>query len=190
MQSDDIAHLALWFLNVRELALFERRVRLPQTEEAMKATSWRNAWVTCQQPEHYWLAIEDFKQQTCGFVGLEQIDYLNGDCLLPMFLSRPVRRRGLGKLAAAVVIDVAFDQLRLNRVSSAYRADNEGSCRLLAALGFKIEGRRRSSRYSEGLYLDEISCGLLRDEWRASQEDRLACNPRDISLTFGNCNMS
>lgn len=58
-----------------------------------------------------------------------------------------------------------FEQLQLQRVSSAIRADNVRSIKLCEGLGFRQEGRIRLG-YGD---CDALVYGLLADEWRGGR---------------------
>ena len=44
----------------------------------------------------------------------------------------------------------------LNRITSYYHADNEGSRKLTERVGFEVEGRMRQAWFSGGLYADMV----------------------------------
>jgi RimJ/RimL family protein N-acetyltransferase len=90
---------------------------------------------------------------------------LHGNAIMPVFIAEPWRRSGVGILMACMIIDLAFKQLRLHRITTIYRADNTASDSLLSRLGFKQEGTSRQSWFSQGQYFDLLHVGLLVDEW-------------------------
>jgi ribosomal-protein-alanine N-acetyltransferase len=88
-------------------------------------------------------------------------------------IARAFWRRGLATEAASAVIDAAFDACPvLVRVRAMADARNVASTRVLEKLGMKREGTLRSNRFLGGEPVDEVWCGILRNEWalrRASQ---------------------
>jgi ribosomal-protein-alanine N-acetyltransferase len=55
--------------------------------------------------------------------------------------------KGIGTQAVSLLLNEAFDQLRLWRVEAQVREDNLGSIRVLEKNGFSIFGRTRQSMY-------------------------------------------
>jgi RimJ/RimL family protein N-acetyltransferase len=76
------------------------------------------------------------------------------------------RGRGLGTRAVALLVDRAFAQTGLRRLTALVHATNEPSPRLLARLGFVREGLLREHFLLQGEPADEVALGLLRREWR------------------------
>lgn len=73
------------------------------------------------------------------------------------------RHQGQGLMSEAVraATVFAFETLGLHRVEANYREDNARSARLLARLGFHIEGRRREASYADGRWWDSVVTSLL-----------------------------
>jgi RimJ/RimL family protein N-acetyltransferase len=66
---------------------------------------------------------------------------------------------------AGMMIDLAFKQLRLQRVETVHRTDNTPSEALLRRLGFKQEGIARQAWFAGGDYFDLMNLGILKEEW-------------------------
>jgi ribosomal-protein-alanine N-acetyltransferase len=82
-------------------------------------------------------------------------------------IARRVWGQGLAVEAARAALDVAFTTYpQLVRIRATTDARNARSLRVMEKLGMKREGRLRSDRLFRGELVDEIVCGLLRDEWR------------------------
>ena len=64
-----------------------------------------------------------------------------------------------------LIINFAFNDLNLNRLSATVLATNERSLNIFKKLGFKEEGRLRKAVYQNGDYTDLIVLGLLKEEW-------------------------
>ena len=84
----------------------------------------------------------------------------------PRWASRPV----IGALFA-----YPFEQLQVQRITSAIRADNARSIRLCEGLGFRQEGRIRLG-YGD---CDALVYGLLADEWRGGKYGSIGRQLRD-----------
>ncbi len=73
--------------------------------------------------------------------------------------------KGYGTEATQLIIEYAFHQLNLHRISANVLAYNERSLRMLNNLGFQEEGRQREAMFKNGEFHDIVMFGLLRDEW-------------------------
>ena len=73
--------------------------------------------------------------------------------------------RGLASKAVAAVLDQAFGQLGLDRVTLHTDAANERSLALARRLGFTEEGLLRQALAFPGERRDQAVYGLLADEW-------------------------
>ena len=116
-------------------------------------------------PKAFWYVAENEAKQPMGICGLQGINYIHGDAVTPIFVAKDFRNKGLAMLLMNAMINLAFSSLRLNRLSTMYRADNEASKKLCQLLGFTIEGKIRQGWYSGGRYGDIVMVGLLKSEW-------------------------
>jgi UDP-4-amino-4,6-dideoxy-N-acetyl-beta-L-altrosamine N-acetyltransferase len=77
------------------------------------------------------------------------------------------RGRGVGRAAQALGLDLAFDELDLEKVCAEVLADNDVALKAQAAAGFKREGYLRQHVMKDGQRRDVVLLGILADEWRA-----------------------
>ena len=80
-------------------------------------------------------------------------------------------RKGYGAEAVGLLLNVAFEQLNLHRVSWWTFAENAASLGLARKMGFKEECRVRDSVFFDNRYHDSVGLGLLRDEYQATSPD-------------------
>lgn len=75
---------------------------------------------------------------------------------------------GTGTMSAAVrlMIAHAFGSLNLHRVMANYLPENERSARLLARLGFRIEGQASAYLQIAGVWRDHVLTSLVNEAWR------------------------
>jgi RimJ/RimL family protein N-acetyltransferase len=76
------------------------------------------------------------------------------------------RGKGYGSESIRWVLDWAFQNAGLHRVSIGCFSYNEGARKLYARLGFVCEGRDRESLWFRGEWYDLIHFGMLEGEWR------------------------
>jgi UDP-4-amino-4,6-dideoxy-N-acetyl-beta-L-altrosamine N-acetyltransferase len=77
------------------------------------------------------------------------------------------RGRGAGRAAQALGLDLAFDTLKLEKVTAEVLADNDVALKAQATAGFRREGYLRDHVIKDGRRRDVVVLGILADEWRA-----------------------
>ena len=180
----DVRTIAAWYEQVDDLAMFHQRMPVLHCADAIEA-NWRAAIVAPEPRTNYWFTIEDSVHTLVGFGGLEDINYAHGNCVAPVFVARNARRRGLAVRLRALLLDLAFDQLALARLTSVFRADNAGSRRLNELCGLREEGRLRSAWHAGGRRVDVMIFGILADEWRAHRNALRRTLSSSTILTLG-----
>jgi [ribosomal protein S5]-alanine N-acetyltransferase len=81
-------------------------------------------------------------------------------------IDRREEGKGLTTEAVGLVVRWAFDVLRLHRLEAGYSVENARSARVLAKLGFEVEGRQRAYLLIGGRWHDHVSTSLINDAWR------------------------
>ncbi len=166
---EHIAMITLWYERMDDLISFDRHTPLPISAAAMEA-KWRESILAPEPRTSHWFVIADGDDTLVGLVGLKEINYVHGDAVLAILIAESARRNGIGTRASALLLDVGFHQLRLTRVSTFVRADNQCSQRLTEGLGFQEEGRVRQRWFANGTHTDVLVVGILADEWLKRRE--------------------
>lgn len=86
---------------------------------------------------------------------------------LAYYLAPEHHGQGYGSDAAARMIQYAFEDRNLRRISARCGRFNDASAGLLESLGFEHEGTLREAAWFRGEYHDMLWYGLLREEWQA-----------------------
>ncbi|MEO0328958.1 MAG: GNAT family protein [Pseudomonadota bacterium] len=178
MHESDLDCVSKWLEDFEDVELFERGLPIPVSREFIQE-SWKPSLQYAEQPRAFWFVVEDENANPIGMGGIQSINYLHGDGVIPIFVSRPYRRQGLAETILAFLVELAFSRLRLYRVSTNYREDNEASKKTLKKLGFAEEGRIRKGCFCGGGRKDQIYVGLLSEEWFENRKrvfDRLSGN--------------
>ncbi|WP_336035268.1 GNAT family N-acetyltransferase [Halobacterium yunchengense] len=109
-----------------------------------------------------------------GVVGLAATQYgpdetaRSRDMELMYYLDPDVHGQGYGTESVGRVVQFAFEDLNLRRLTAYPGAFNDASVALLESLGFQREGARRDAAYYRGDYYDLLTYGLLREEWNGA----------------------
>lgn len=184
MTISDIDSVADWFDSIDDVSFFDRTAVVPTPIEAVRE-SWRTDFdPAAMPPGALWYVVEDDAARPAAMGGLRDINYINGDAVLPAFVGRHMRGHGLGIRLIGMLLDAAFTRLRLVRVTTYYREDNVISARITAKAGFCKEGRMRQALLANGRHYDMMIMGLLRDEWVARREALQSELNGDLVLRF------
>ena len=85
---------------------------------------------------------------------------------LRYWIGEPHARQGLMTAALPLVLDFAFERLRLHRVEAACLPTNVPSRALLLRTGFQQEGYARNYLLIDGKWQDHLLFAILREDWR------------------------
>lgn len=102
-----------------------------------------------------------------GGIGLDSVDRRNGSASIGYWLAAGAQGRGTMTLAAAAVLDLAFETYGLHRVEIRVATGNARSFAVVHRLGFVAEGVLREALRVGDRHLDLVVHSLLAAEWRA-----------------------
>jgi RimJ/RimL family protein N-acetyltransferase len=103
-----------------------------------------------------------------GFARLSWLDLVHGNAALSLGIGSPADRgQGYGTELMGLMLNYAFNELGLHRLSAGVAEDNAGAIRFLARHGFQLEVRRRQAVLRDNQRWDMLLYGLLRAEWTA-----------------------
>jgi RimJ/RimL family protein N-acetyltransferase len=104
---------------------------------------------------------------TCAF---SQLDGENGSALFHITIGeKDAWGKGFGTEATRLMVEHAFERLRLHRIGLSVFAFNERAIRSYRRAGFVIEGRAREAIRRNGRWWDEVEMSILDSDWRAQQ---------------------
>jgi len=87
-------------------------------------------------------------------------------CNYRILIGPEVRGRGFGSEATSLVIDYAFENTNLNRISLDVLAFNPRARRAYEKAGFVYEGTSREAFRFDGEYIDDVLMAILRSDWK------------------------
>jgi len=184
IEISDAEAVAPWYQQLDDVSIFDRQIPLPINGQDV-LTLIKTLVSDQEKNKCRWFITENANGEAVGMAGLESINLLHGHAILPVFIAEPWRRYGIGIRMACMMIDLAFRQLRLNRVVTIHRADNTASEELLNRLGFTKEGTSRQSWFSQGKYFDLMNVAVLVDEWNLARVRLLSELNPDVVVELG-----
>jgi ribosomal-protein-serine acetyltransferase len=104
-----------------------------------------------------------------GADGYDPIDWENRTTALGYWLGEEFQGQGLVTAACQALVDHAFLELELNRVSIACATDNKRSCAIPKRLGFRREGVQRQAEWLYDHYVDHVVYATLASEWQTQR---------------------
>jgi len=184
MTIGDIGAVAGWFESIDDVSFFDRNAIIPASIEVLHESWKADLDPASMPPKAMWCIAEDRSGRPAAIAGLRSINYINGDAVVPAFVARHMRGRGVGIRLLAMLLDAAFTRLRLVRVTTYYREDNAISASVTRKAGFSEEGRLRKALLANGCHRDMVVMGLLQEEWIARRDILNAELDGDTVLRF------
>lgn len=121
------------------------------------------------QAVRLWLTPREQPTHVLGTIGFSQI--FRGpfcSCVMGYQIDREQEGKGLMREALQVAIRYMFAEQKLHRIGANYRPENVRSGRLLARLGFRIDGLSRNYLFIDGAWRDHILTSLTNDAFEAA----------------------
>ena len=105
-----------------------------------------------------------------GNTDLSDINWSSGNAWLGIWIGdKEFLGRGFGTDAMKIIINYAFMEMNLRRISLTVFSYNERAFHLYEKLGFQLEGRERKSIHRAGTRADLVYMGMLRREWEQNK---------------------
>jgi RimJ/RimL family protein N-acetyltransferase len=113
-----------------------------------------------------YMIIEKENEVSIGITSLINIDYKNrnAECIIDIG-EKEYWGQGYDTEALRILLNYAFQELNLHRVSLRVFSFNEKAIKLYKNLGFKEEGKSRQSLYRNGQWHDILHMGILKEEF-------------------------
>lgn len=122
-------------------------------------------WVQKLQDHDYAWVID--VGQLIGAIRLDRVDLRDKRASLAVGIDDKLRLgMGLGAEAVRLVLQYAFDVLKLHRISVRVVEYNTRALRAYQKCGFVIEGREREAALVDGERHDDVMMGILNREYR------------------------
>lgn len=161
MRPQDLPYIMEYVNDYETYSSFTDSAPLPKTE-AFQALWMEHA----TREDLITFAIAD--RTTDEFLGTIQLRDINRAChrsLFSIILRPDTRGKGYGTDALRVLLQFAFRELNMHKVTLTVYEGNEGGKRLYEKCGFQYEGRLRQQVYRQGRYDNQLVYSILEREF-------------------------
>ena len=114
--------------------------------------------------------IETLSGEYVGYIGINSISERNGSFSIAMSLLKDHRGKGYGKAAMNIVLEYAFNEMRMHRFEGYCLDINTASAKMMESLGCVREGINREAIFFNGKYHDRLLYSLLENEYREREK--------------------
>jgi RimJ/RimL family protein N-acetyltransferase len=161
--------IARWTHDPQYLRLVETAPALPNSSAQVKKKLESLEKQIEENKNLYTFHIRDREDdRLLGFATIRWIEWTHGTGWLHLGIgdSRDWRK-GIGTQVLDLLLNYAFNELNLYRLSAIIPEYNAGALRLFEKAGFLLEVRRRQALNRDGRRWDLLMHGLLREDWEA-----------------------
>ncbi len=159
-REEDAAYFAFWFSQPQ--IMFRCGFTEPTDEE--KERRYINEYYKSE--DSVWFTITDTDGSVIGETGLLRM-FPAWHCTdLTIIIPDPERqKKGYGTEAIRLMLDMAFREYEMNRVSIGVVGLNTDALKFYKKIGFRQEGIQEQGYYYNGEYSDFVMMRILREEW-------------------------
>ena len=160
-REEDAKFFAYWFNQPK--VMFQCGFERPTNEEEEK--KYINA--SHKSEDSVWFTITDLDGNVIGETGLLRM-FPDWHCTdLTIIIPDPKsQHKGYGTEAIRLILDMAFEEFDMNRVSIGVVGLNTDALEFYKKIGFKQEGKKEQGYYYNGEYSDFVMMRILRCEWK------------------------
>ena len=138
---------------------------IAQPREYIERCAWQR-----ERGEQLDLLIIDREKGPAGITGLSEFSYRDRRCIVGTWLGADFWGTQVNRESKAIIAHLGFELLGMNRIGSYSNPENERSTSALEAVGYAREGVLRQWHRHNERYPDVNVFGMLRDDWRASEQ--------------------
>jgi RimJ/RimL family protein N-acetyltransferase len=159
-REEDVPYYTYWFNQPK--VMFQCGFERTCTEEDVK----RSITVNHKSEDSLWYTITDFDGNIIGETGLLRMFPAWHQTDLTIIIPDPdMQSKGYGTEAIRIMLDMAFKDLGMHRVSIGVVGLNTGALRFYERIGFKKEGIFEEAYYYNNEYSDFVMMRILEQEW-------------------------
>ena len=105
-------------------------------------------------------------EKIVGTIGFHHLDTINKSVQMGYWLDKQAQGKGLATKCCRILINYAFNELKLNRIQINCNVENKKSRAIPERLGFKLEGVHRQVEWLNNEFRDWAIYAMLAEEWR------------------------
>lgn len=125
----------------------------------------------CVNPNLKMFAIKTTDGEYIGNIEISEIDWRVGRGEIGLMIGEPqYRNKGYGSEAIRLMLEFAFDFMRLHRVEARVLAHNTRAQQVFERCGFTREGVARESFFMNGRWVDVVNFATLATDPRQKQK--------------------
>jgi len=106
-----------------------------------------------------------YKHEFAGLIGFKDIDRVNDKIEIGYWLIKRMTGKGIATLATRKLVNLAFRDMKMNRIQIRCGVGNHKSSAVPRRLGFFYEGIERGGERHNNEYIDLEVFSLLREDW-------------------------
>ncbi len=125
---------------------------------------WNN--IVLSDKHKVFTIIKKENQIPIGEIRTSFINWVDGTGEIGILLNPIEKQKGYGSEALDLILDFAFNRLRLNRIEAQYLETNIPSAKLFKKAGFTIEGILRHTKYFDDSYHNSVVASILASEYK------------------------
>ncbi len=110
------------------------------------------------------------ENEMVGQIEHNYLDWKNRKTEIGFWLGESFQGKGLATKSCRVLIDNAFNELKLNRVEMRCGAENIKSRKIPEKLGFREEGIIRQAEWLHDRFVDFVIYGMLANDWQFNKK--------------------
>ena len=168
MRWEDLPDVRAWMTDAATTDMLGDRFNRPQTWE--QTENYLREIVDGSAAGAHFAIAEPEKLRYLGEVSLVGVDNISRKARLIVVLKPECTGKGYGTEAVRLALKFAFDYLNLERVALSVQANNPRAIRAYEKAGFVREGVLRRDAYRNGKYIDIVQMGILREEFRKTED--------------------
>jgi len=160
-REEDVPFYTYWFNQPK--VMFQCGFEKPIIEEEMKTC----ITVNHKSKDSVWFTITDLDGNIIGETGLLRMFPAWHQTDLTIIIPDPkMQHKGYGTEAIRIMLDMAFHQYDMHRVSIGVVGLNTDALAFYKKIGFKQEGIQEEAYYYNNTYSDFIMMRILSHEWK------------------------
>lgn len=107
-----------------------------------------------------------YKEKFAGSIELKDLDFKNKKTEIGYWLAEEFTGKGIMTRSTKIMVDYAFDNLELNKITILVATENFASQAIPERLGFIKEGTLSDNECLYGKFVDNYIYGMTKKNWR------------------------